>query len=107
QCDEQASEQTKSAFYYILTESLNNISKHSQATKVEITLCYSKECLTLEVRDNGVGSANVAEQSLSELLREQHIGLADMYRWASICGGKLEIKSNISSGTIVEFILSA
>jgi signal transduction histidine kinase len=106
QCDEQASEQTKSAFYYILTESLNNISKHSKATKVEIILCYSEENLTLEVRDNGVG-VNVTERSLSELLREQHIGLADMYRWTSICGGKLEIKSNISSGTIVEFILSA
>ncbi len=101
--EKQADEQTKSAFYYILTEALNNISKHAQATEVNVTLYYGENLLTLEVEDNGVGSA--ANQSLTELLRKNHIGVADMYRWASIGGGTLTIAENTPSGTAVKLEL--
>ncbi len=101
--EKQANEQTKSAFYYILTEALNNISKHAQATEVNVTLCYGENLLTLEVEDNGVGIA--ANQSLTELLRKNHIGVADMYRWASIGGGTLNIEENIPSGTVIQLKL--
>ncbi len=101
--DKQADEQIKSAFYYILTEALNNISKHAQATKLNVTLCYGENLLTLEVEDNGVGLA--ADQSLTELLRKNHIGIADMYRWASIGEGALTIEENIPSGTVVKLQL--
>lgn len=102
--EKQAGEQTKSAFYYILTETLNNISKHAQATAVNITLCYGEGLLTLEVADNGV-SIDANNQSLTELLRRHHIGLADMYRWASIGGGALAIEGNVPSGTVVKLEL--
>ena len=102
--EKQAGEQTKSAFYYILTEVLNNISKHAQATAVDITLCYSEGLLSLEVADNGVG-IDSNNQSLTELLRRHHIGLADMYRWASIGGGTLAIEGNVPSGTVVKLEL--
>jgi len=103
-CDGQVSEQIKSAFYYILTESLNNISKHAQAKNVAVLFLYNTESITLEVKDDGVG-ARVAEQSLTELLREHHVGLADMYRWASIAGGRLDIETNKPSGLTVKLIL--
>ena len=102
--EKQADEQTKSAFYYILTEILNNISKHAQATAVNITLCYGEGLLSLEVTDNGVG-IDSNNQSLAELLRRHHIGLADMYRWASIGGGTLAIEGNVPSGTVVKLEL--
>jgi two-component system sensor histidine kinase UhpB len=98
--DKQASEQTKLACYYILTEALNNVSKHAQATSVAEKLYYGEDRLTLEVRDNGVG-AEVATRPLTELLRGHHIGVADMHRWASIGGGTLEIGENVPSGTAV------
>lgn len=102
--EKQADEQTKSAFYYILTEILNNISKHAQATAVNVTLCYGEGLLTLEVADNGVG-IDSNNQSLAELLRRHHIGLADMYRWASIGGGGLAIEGKVPSGTVVKLEL--
>ncbi len=102
--EKQADEQTKSAFYYILTEILNNVSKHAHATAVHITLGYSEGLLSLEVTDNGVG-IDSNNQSLAELLRRHHIGLADMYRWASIGGGTLAIEGNVPSGTIVKLEL--
>ncbi|HIP73185.1 MAG TPA: hypothetical protein EYH05_17530, partial [Anaerolineae bacterium] len=85
---QQASQQAKAAFYYILTEALNNVDKHAQATRVDVTLCYDEAGLTLEVRDNGVG-ADVVTRPLTELLRGHHMGVADMHRWASIGGGEV------------------
>jgi signal transduction histidine kinase len=102
--DKQASVQTKVIFYYILTEALNNISKHAQATEVEVKLCYDDFHLVLEVRDNGIGAAAVS-QSLAELLRAHHIGLADMHRWALLGGGELLLESNTPSGTVVKLTL--
>lgn len=101
---QQASEQTKFALYYVLTEALNNVSKHAQATEVEIRFCHNEEFLSLEVRDNGVGP-KAATLPLTELLRAHHTGVADMYRWASVGEGVLEIRAGVPSGTVVELTL--
>jgi signal transduction histidine kinase len=102
--DKQASEQTKVAFYYILTEALNNISKHAQATDVEVRLCYDDFQLALQVIDNGIGAAAVT-QSLAELLRAHHFGLADMHRWALLGRGELLLEPNVPCGTVVKLTL--
>lgn len=96
----QASEKTKVAFYYILNETLNNIGKHAQATSVEIHLRYGEENLELLVCDDGIGPG-IAMGPLTELLRKQHIGVADMHRWASVGGGKLTITPKQPVGTSV------
>ncbi|HRQ42422.1 MAG TPA: histidine kinase [Chloroflexota bacterium] len=102
----QASEQTKLAFYYILTETMNNVSKHAAATAVDIMLCYDEKELVLEVKDNGVGGGE-AMLPFTGLLREHHTGVTDMHRWASIAGGKLELRANQPSGTVVHLKLPA
>ena len=104
--EQQATETTKTAFYYILTEALNNVAKHAQATHVIVTVVYSGSGLSLTVRDNGVGPG-VAMRSLTELLRRQHMGVVDMHRWASVGGGTLEIKENEAGGTAVSLLLPA
>lgn len=96
----QATEQTKLAFYYILTEALNNVSKHSKATRLDVSLIYGEDTLTLMIRDNGEGPG-AATASLTELLRMHHLGVTDMYRWASLVGGNVTIESNIPSGTAI------
>lgn len=102
--DEQVGEQTKQAFYYILTEILNNISKHAQATEVDVNLAYGETTLTLIVKDNGVGT-DVGSRPLTDLLRRHHMGMVHMHRWASIGKGTLEIKANAPSGTIIHLVL--
>jgi signal transduction histidine kinase len=104
QSERRAPEQTKLAFYYILTEALNNVSKHAQATIVTIKVHYDEQMLHLLICDNGVGG-KAAIRSLTGLLREQHIGVADMHRWALIGGGKLKIRPNEPTGTIVDLTL--
>ena len=100
----QASEMTKAAFYYILTEMLNNISKHAQAKLVEIHLYYGEENLELLVCDDGEGPG-MAMQPLAELLRNQQLGVADMHRWAAVGGGSLTIRPNQPTGTFVHLNL--
>lgn len=96
----QASEKTKVAFYYILTEALNNISKHAQARNVAVGLYYGEENLELTVCDDGIGPG-IAQQPLIQLLRQQHLGIADMYRWAAGASGKLTIAAQQPTGTTV------
>ncbi len=43
------------AFYRIVQEALNNISKHSEATEASIKLVAEKQGLVLRIRDNGKG----------------------------------------------------
>ncbi len=97
-------EQTKHAYYYILTEALNNVSKHAQATAVYINTVYEYDRLTLEVKDDGIGES-VPTLPLAELLRRQHTGISDMHRWASIGNGRLEITDNKPSGTVIKLHL--
>jgi signal transduction histidine kinase len=100
----QASETTKVAFYYIMTEALNNISKHAQAGNVDICLYYGQENLELTICDDGVGPG-IARQPLTQMLRQQHLGIADMHRWASVASGRLIIAAQQPTGTTVRLIL--
>ena len=45
---------TKEIFLFrISQEAVNNIIKHAQASDICISLCYSKEMLTMQIKDNG------------------------------------------------------
>lgn len=95
-----APERIKTAFYYILTESLNNVARHAQAKRVDVKVRYDEEELLVTVADDGVGPGD-AIHSLPHLLRHQHHGVLDMHRWASGAGGSLEVRQNTMGGTSV------
>ena len=98
--DEQASELLKSGYFYILTEALNNISKHAKATEVRVMVIHDSG-LTLEVVDNGIGLKSDQLQ-ITDLIRERHIGLTDMHRWASIMNGSILIQKVVPAGTRIQ-----
>lgn len=104
--DHQASESTKMAFYYVLTEALNNVVRHALATRVDVEMRYDEKELLLTVMDNGIGPGE-ATQPLTQLLRKHHLGVSDMHRWASVAGGNLEINENEVGGTSVILRLPA
>lgn len=99
-----APETTKMAFYYIFTEALNNVIKHAQATTVNVAVYYGDDELRLIIQDDGIGPG-VAVYSQTELLRQQHIGIADMHRWALVAGGRLKIEARSSGGTTVRLVI--
>lgn len=105
--EEPLSQLRNNAVYYVLTEALNNVIRHAEAERVQVQLVYTAEGLTLAIHDDGISGQNVAGLSLHDLLRKQHLGLADMHRWASLAEGQLEVTRGEQGGTSVRLALPA
>ena len=53
--DIQASDRCATALFRILQESLNNILRHADATRVQVVLRVERDWILMSVGDNGVG----------------------------------------------------
>jgi PAS domain S-box-containing protein len=87
-------------FYRLAQESLNNIAKHSRATKAFINLQSQNDKVKLVIRDNGRGFdlSNIAPESL---------GISIMRERAETLGVLLEITSDPGHGACVTVIWPA
>jgi PAS domain S-box-containing protein len=83
------------AVFRIFQESLTNVTRHSQASHVAITLERRDGDLILEVRDDGIG---IAEADASNV---RSIGLAGMRERAQLVGGAVSIAGSPGAGTTV------
>jgi two-component system, NarL family, sensor histidine kinase YdfH len=84
----------------ILSEALANITRHAQATQVNVKFIVQNDGLELEVRDNGKGF------DLNQETSAGHYGLLGMRERARLTGGTLMIESNPQSGTKVRFVVA-
>jgi signal transduction histidine kinase len=88
-------------FYVIFKEAVNNVARHSEATRAEISLTVFADSLALKVSDNGRGF------DLSEKLSESFSpdvggnGLINLRRRGAELGGRCEIISFAGGGTTV------
>jgi len=78
------------AIYRIIQEQLNNILKHSQATRVQINMINSGTRLELSITDNGRGF-NVQQKNYG-------IGITNMTSRAEHMGGKFKLISEPGKG---------
>lgn len=90
--------------YRIAGEAVRNAFRHAQAKRIEVELHYDPRQLRLRIRDDGQG---MDPQVVKSDGREGHFGLHGMRERAKIVGAKLELWSDVSSGTEVELILPA
>jgi two-component system sensor histidine kinase UhpB len=82
--------------YRILQESLNNISRHAQATQVRIKLHSTPNNLQLNISDNGVGFDDNTTQGFGLLgIRERIENLS----------GTIQITSQLGNGTEISAII--
>lgn len=87
--------------FRIFQEIMNNIIKHSKATKVNVSvICSEAGKFSFIVRDNGKGF-NVQEKQLSES-RVAGVGLKSMVNRARLIGASVHIESEPGKGTSVE-----
>jgi signal transduction histidine kinase len=93
--DDDIPEDLGSSAFRILQESLTNVARHANATRVTIKLTRSPTHLTLEVSDNGVGCAAGCLDGTRSL------GLVGMRERALACGGHFKISGTPGSGTTV------
>ncbi len=77
------------ALFHIAQEALNNVSKHSKATAVSVSLHYEGGALVLEVVDNGIGF----DVPASAVTKGAHHGMRNMRDRAKGVGATLEYDS--------------
>ncbi|WP_229421725.1 sensor histidine kinase [Massilia aquatica] len=89
------SDHAATAFFRILQESLSNIVRHAQATRVRVELKLNGNRLSMTVIDNGIGL------QAGERAKVGSFGLVGIEERISILGGSFSITSNAGEGTTV------
>ncbi|OGO03936.1 MAG: hypothetical protein A2Y60_04065 [Chloroflexi bacterium RBG_13_54_9] len=87
------------AAYRVAQEALTNVRRHSQASEVQVQVCFWADSLTVQVSDNGKGF-NLQQVSDRAASLEQ-VGLSGMEERAETVGGTLTIETEEGMGTTV------
>ncbi|HEX4818079.1 MAG TPA: histidine kinase [Nonomuraea sp.] len=77
--------------YYVVSEALANVAKHSEAARVAVTGRVERGTLVVEVRDDGVGGADPAEGT----------GLTGLADRLSVVDGRLSLSSPAGGPTLL------
>jgi PAS domain S-box-containing protein len=88
----------KEVLYRVTQEAMQNIARHSHATKVEIRLHQNDNCLVLEIHDNGMGFDTSREYP-------GHLGLQSMRERVAQIGGDFSVVSQPGIGTTISVSL--
>jgi signal transduction histidine kinase len=92
----QASDHCATALFRILQESLSNILRHAQATRVQVVLRVEHGCILMSVGDNGIGLHPKGRH------KPGSFGLVGIEERINILGGTFHIHSDAGSGTIIQ-----
>ncbi len=94
--DEKFEKNISTCFFRVCQEALTNISKHSQATKIDIEINYTDHFLVLKVSDNGKGITN------EKLENPFSMGLLGMRERANLIDANIEIANREEGGVLLE-----
>jgi len=86
-----ASPTVEAVAYFVVSECLTNIARHSAATEAEIDVRRAGDVMVIRVTDNGVGGADPGTGT----------GLASLARRASSVDGSLDIHSPVGGPTVI------
>jgi signal transduction histidine kinase len=95
----QLSKDTEIALYYIAQEALNNILRHAHARNVSVVLKQTRQNVTLEIIDDGIGFA-------MKKIDNAGLGLNNMRERALQVNGKFKITSKVNHGTKISVVVS-
>lgn len=95
--DIEVPEHVENEIYYVLRESLANVTRHSHASRVELRLRHRHGLFEGTIEDNGAG------MNLSQTQNGQGLGLTTMRERLKKLGGELLIKSSPGNGTTISF----
>jgi PAS domain S-box-containing protein len=87
------------AIFRIYQESLTNVMRHADASKVKASLTVDAEKIRLTIQDDGKGFL------VEEIANKKTLGLMGMRERATLLGGSYQIDSELSSGTSVNIIV--
>ena len=87
------------SIFRIMQEALTNITKHAEATKVQIHIIFDPEEVRVAVEDNGSGF------DIDDIKRQKSWGLIGMEERATLLDGKFYLHSGPGNGTMVEIVI--
>jgi len=87
------------AIFRVIQEALENVRRHAQASRVEVSIYEQDGCLVFSVTDDGVGLQPGLIGS-----RGRSLGLVSMHDRAELLKGHLRVRSDVEHGT--QLILS-
>ncbi len=93
------SPEARAIIYRIAQETLANVRKHAQATRVTVSLAAQEGGVLVHIQDDGRGFL-VAEATRP---RPGHLGLAAMRERAEMAGGWLQVESAPGAGAAIEY----
>ena len=85
--------------YRVIQEGINNALKHSEASKIRITIKKLKKKINIIIKDNGVGFSKDSKNS------QFGFGLFGIRERVEILDGEIDINTKIGEGTILNIIL--
>lgn len=88
--------QVEMALFRVVQEALNNVAKHSRASRVEIRSALAGNRLSLVVHDNGKGFSKADQAEMPDTLK---LGLLSMGERVAAVGGTLAVTSASGAGT--------
>lgn len=87
------------ALFRIYQAAINNIVRHSGASKAWVVYRIEHEAFYLELRDNGKGFE--ISPDFTQLTRDGHFGLVGMKERAEAIGGEFSVSSESGKGTTI------
>jgi signal transduction histidine kinase len=88
----------ETAAYFVVTESLANVSKHAEASRVVVQISVDDGLLVVEVVDDGRGGADASGNGLTGL-RQRVEALDGALRVASPIGGPTTVRAELPCGS--------
>jgi len=92
--EERLSEETETVLYRVIQESVNNVIKHANATRLNLQLVRDEDGVSVTIEDNGNGFDRKQASTAG-------IGLKNIYSRVLLQNGTVDIDSHPGKGTLV------
>jgi signal transduction histidine kinase len=89
----------ESAAYFVVNEALTNVTRHAMATKAFVSIARAGDRLVIEVRDDGIGGADISRGTGLAGLRDRVAGLGGTMYVISPHGGPTTISVELPCGS--------
>ncbi len=91
------------AIYRILQETLNNVKRHANATKVNVWTQFTKRYIRLTIRDDGQGFK--VPEAITDFASAGSFGMMGLQERAQLFGGEVTIRSEVGKGTTIRMVM--
>lgn len=99
---EQSSSAIRTTLYRVAQEALNNVARHAQASRAEVSIHFDDGAICMEITDNGSG---FDVDGTSGGKKPARLGLLGMRERVEMVGGTLSMNSSPGSATTIRVVI--